>query len=164
MSGSMSGAYAIGRLSETDSLEELLSLVRGVFAALAIDPPSSMTRETIDDMRRRAATHEIFVARADGRLIGSVFCEKQERALYLGRLAVRREWRSRGIGGALLAAAISHARTLGLDAITLRSRTALTANVAFFRRHGFKIVGEKSHPGFDRPTFYEMILELDAAA
>lgn len=154
------GGFAIRPLAEGDDLQALLDLVRGVFSALKVDPPSSMARETIDDMRRRARTQTIFVAEADGALVGGVFCERQGDAFYIGRLAVIEPWRRRGVASALVGAATAKARELGLRTMSLRARVSLPRNVAFFERHGFRSIGVKSHPGFTEPTFHEMIRDL----
>src|SRR6185437_120665 len=116
------GGFAIRPLAEGDDLQALLDLVRGVFSALKVDPPSSMARETIDDMRRRARTQTIFVAEADGALVGGVFCERQGDAFYIGRLAVIEPWRRRGVASALVGAATAKARELGLRTMSLRAR------------------------------------------
>jgi predicted N-acetyltransferase YhbS len=154
------GGFGVRPLAEGDDLAALFALVRGVFTALKVDPPSGMGKETLDDLRRRAREQIIFVAAAGNALIGSVFCEPQGAALYVGRLAVAEARRRHGVGAALMQAAETHARKCGFAAVTLRSRIALPGNVAFFRNRGFVIVAEKCHPGFQRPTFYEMRLDL----
>jgi phosphinothricin acetyltransferase len=158
----------VRRLSDRDDLAALHALVVGVFAALDVTPPSSMTRKTLDDMRRRATTQDIFLAEAAGALIGSVFCERQNDlqygdVLYVGRLAVIDGWRRRGVASMLIDAVVAHARDLKIGTVTLRSRTSLPGNVALFERHGFKSIGIRSHPGFTEPTFHEMVRVLEPA-
>ena len=148
--------YGLYRLTDAARLPELYALVQAAFGALAIDPPSSVLKETVADFETRLRAEIVIVAEADRRLIGSVFCAPQGDALYMGRLTVVPDWRRRGIAGALIDAAKDEARRIGARRMTLRARISLPGNVALFRRHGFAIVGEHAHAGFSQPTSYEM--------
>lgn len=156
----MTAGYTVERLTGTARIPELHALVQGVFGALAIDPPSSMLKETVSDVAARLETETCFVALSGERLIGSVFCAPQDDALYIGRLAVAPGWRGRGVAGALIDAAKDEARRLGATRIRLRARIMLPGNIALFRRHGFFVTAEEAHAGFSAPTSYVMELGL----
>ena len=153
-------AFAIRRFHDASRIEELLALVHGAFRDLPIDPPSSVLKEAAADFAARLKTDTCFVVEADGAFIGSVFCTPEEDALYIGRLAVRADWRRRGIANALVEAAKAEARRIGAARMTLGARIALAGNVALFRRHGFVVVAETCHAGFTSPTSYDMELRL----
>jgi GNAT superfamily N-acetyltransferase len=156
----MSVAWSISRFDDAARLEELRRFVQDAFRDLPIDPPSSSLKETLADFATRLQGDTIFVASDGGQLIGSIFCTPDEDALYIGRLAVRPDWRRRGVASALVDAAKAEARRRGAKRMTLGARIALPGNVALFRRHGFVIVRETCHPGFTAPTSYDMELVL----
>lgn len=161
----MSSVVAVKVLTDVARVGELHRLVHDAFAPLAIDPPSGALRETIADFEDRLQREIALVAEATapphrGALVGSAFCIPQDDALYIGRLAVRSDFRRRGVASALLDAAKEQAVRRGLGHLTLSTRVALADNIALFRRHGFEVVAERGHPGFSRPTSYDMTLRL----
>lgn len=56
----------------------------------------------------------------------------------IGRMAVLREWRGRGVGEAMLQALLTHARAAGLAEATLHAQTPA---IGFYSGHGFVAVG-----------------------
>ena len=58
----------------------------------------------------------------------------------IGRMAVLREWRGRGVGDALLVALIDQARTLGWTRVSLNAQVSAEG---FYARHGFEPYGER---------------------
>lgn len=152
--------FAIQQFHDARRIEELLALVHGAFRDLPIDPPSGVLKETAADFTARLKSDTCFIVEAGGALIGSVFCTPEEDALYIGRLAVRADYRRRGVANALVEAAKAEARRIGAARMTLGCRIALVGNLALFRRHGFVVVAQTCHPGFTTPTSYDMELRL----
>lgn len=60
---------------------------------------------------------------------------------HVGRMAVLKEWRGRGVGALLLQALLDRARSRGDATVRLNAQTTATG---FYRRYGFEISG----PGF----------------
>jgi predicted GNAT family N-acyltransferase len=58
---------------------------------------------------------------------------------HIGRMAVLKAWRGRGIGGAMLAKLIEAARARGDREVAL---SAQVHAIGFYRAHGFRPVGE----------------------
>lgn len=161
----MSSAFLVKPFSDVSRVIELHGLVHAAFADLPIDPPSGVLRETVTDFRERLRRETALVAEAldapnAGALVGSVFCVEQDNALYVGRMAVRSDFRRRGVASALLDAAKAEALRRGIGRLTLSTRIALTDNVALFSRYGFAVVAATCHPGFSEPTSYDMELQL----
>lgn len=152
--------FVVRGFGEASRIGELHALVQGAFRDLPIEPPSGVLKETVEDFARRLETETAIVAESVGVLVGSVFCAVRNDTLYIGRLAVSQCWRRRGVATALLDAANAESRRLGIDRLTLNARIAMESNVALFRKHGFSVTGAQCHPGFTRPTFYEMELRL----
>ena len=150
----------ITTFADVARIDELYRLVVAAFRDLPIDPPSSVLKESAADFLARLKTETALVAEAKGAMVGSVFCAAEDNALYIARLAVRDDFRRKGVASALLQAAKAEAARLAIGRLTLATRIALTGNVALFTKHGFVVVGEQTHAGFPHPTSYNMELVL----
>jgi predicted GNAT family N-acyltransferase len=71
----------------------------------------------------------------DGTPVGVIRMQPDGR---IGRMAVLREWRGRGIGGRLLRAMLDHAAAAGFARVHLHAQSAA---VRFYARRGFTPVG-----------------------
>lgn len=138
--------------------DETLAMARRAFAFMdgRIDPPSSIHRLTAAQMALDAAAGAAFVAEENGAIVGCVFCKPKGDALYVGKLAVEPAMRHRGIGKALLEAAVDEARSRRLAYLELQTRVELVENHAAFARLGFIKTGETAHEGYRRPTSITM--------
>lgn len=74
---------------------------------------------------------------ADGRAIG---CARILEPNIIGRMAVCKQWRRRGVGSVLLAAAIHLCRQRGRDSILL---SAQTHAIRFYERAGFRVCSDE---------------------
>lgn len=139
----------------------IVSLIHAVFAEHRdLVPPSSADKETETGLRAILGSGAIFKAITPG-LIGCVVAERRPGCLYLGRLAVALAWRRRGVAQDLLAAVERFARGAGVKLLELNVRLVLDGNIRLFERAGFRIVEQRSHPGFAVPTYHVMRKRLD---
>jgi ribosomal protein S18 acetylase RimI-like enzyme len=150
-------AFSIQRWTSSDRLDDIMAMIHGAFAGL--QPPSGVLKETVADLAARQRDGLVLVAQSGERFIGSVFCARKDDALYLTRLATAPDWRRRGIGRALMAAAESEARAGGARRLTLRVRVTLPDNLAYFRKLAFVVTGEGQEDG--RTPFFTMERRLD---
>ncbi|MEC9462105.1 MAG: GNAT family N-acetyltransferase [Pseudomonadota bacterium] len=149
----------ISRIDDSFSrYEELLALIMGSFAYMdgVIDPPSSAHRLTLASLKDKARDEIGLVAEVEGRLVGCAFLRPEPDFLYVGKLAVAPEAQGSGIGGRFLAEAEAIAQELGKPALRLETRIELTGNHRRFGAWGFVRTAEKSHAGYERPTYIEM--------
>ncbi len=138
--------------------DAVLALILDAFAFMEgrIDPPSSAHRLTVAEMAAQAGTGAVWAIEEQGRPVACLFAKPRGDALYLGKLAVARSHRNRGLAGILAAAAETEARARGLARLELETRVELTENHAAFARLGFAKTGETAHSGYDRPTSITM--------
>ena len=132
----------------------VLALIRTEFGDMdgRIDPPTSMHRLTAAGVRRQAKAGEVWVIGPAEAPLACVFLTPKPGALYLGKLAVARAARGRGLARRLVELAQSRARALGLPSLDLKIRVELVDNHAVFARLGFTRVAGSAHPGYDRVT------------
>lgn len=137
---------------------ELLTLLRSAFAYMAprIDPPSSLERMGIDELRAKATEETLVVAFEGGDVIGCAFAALREDCVYVSKLAVTERARRNGVARALIAAAESVARNRGRAVLELETRIELIENQKTFAALGFEKVAETAHPGYNRPTSITM--------
>lgn len=74
--------------------------------------------------------------------VGLLDAEVFGTALHVWELSVHRSWQGRGIGRALLDAAIGHARDAGFRAVTLTTFRDVAWNAPFYARAGFETIDE----------------------
>lgn len=138
--------------------DAILALLQAEFAYMQgrIDPPSSMLALTPENIAAEANVGEIWVIEIDSRPAACIFLSPRANTLYLGKIAVRRRYRGKGLARQLIETAGRRARDLGLGSLTLESRVELTDNHAAFTALGFSITGTTTHPGFSHPTSITM--------
>jgi RimJ/RimL family protein N-acetyltransferase len=116
-----------------------------LFAAVAEERDGIATEPPVD-IEARAATWTIdgtLVAVADGEIIGSLHIEASRHGFAEFGMAVAREWRGRGVGSALLAAAIDWARERDLHKLILGVFAHNAAAIALYRKFGFVEEGRR---------------------
>jgi ribosomal protein S18 acetylase RimI-like enzyme len=137
---------------EDPGLGAALDLVRAAFAHMdgVVDPPSSVHRLDLAGMARAAAEGEVWVI--GDPVLACVTLTPGDGHLYLGKLAVAKVARGRGLAHLLVDLACARAGAMGLPEVRLQTRVELTGNQAAFRAMGFREVGRTAHPGYGRAT------------
>jgi DNA-binding MarR family transcriptional regulator/GNAT superfamily N-acetyltransferase len=97
-----------------------------------------------DPERERA-----WIAEADGRPAGCVFCVRKDDATAQLRLLLVEPWaRGTGIGGRLVTECIAFARAAGYTEMVLWTNDVLTAARRIYQRAGFVLTDEERHHSF----------------
>ncbi len=105
--------------------------------------------ESLAEVRTSLSDGVVLVARRAGRLVGSVRGEAREGGdWYVGRLMVAPDLQGEGLGSTLL----DRIETLAPDGtrrVVLVTGVLSEANVRFYRRRGYRVVGRRTHPAVD---------------
>lgn len=117
-----------------------------LFAAVA-EERDGIAAEPPVDVERRTASWDLertFVAEAAGDVVGLIFVI--ESAFGFGEIGmmVAADWRGRGVGTALVAAAIDWARARGLHKLTLSVFPQNEAAIALYRKFEFVEEGRRA--------------------
>jgi RimJ/RimL family protein N-acetyltransferase len=116
-----------------------------LFAAVAEERNGIATEPPVD-IGARAASWTIdgtLVAAAGAEIIGALHIEASRHGFGEFGMLVAREWRGRGVGSALLAAAIEWARERNLHKLILGVFAHNAAAIALYRKFGFVEEGRR---------------------
>ena len=94
-----------------------------------------------DVLRQAQAAGLLWVAEADGQPGGFALAEPMDGSLFLLEMSVALPQQGRGLGSALLAAVIAHARDCGYASLLLTTDRELSWNGPYYRRRGFSELG-----------------------
>ncbi len=116
-----------------------------LFAAVAEERDGIATEPPVDVGARAASwmLEGTLVAVADAEVLGSLHVLRSRFGYGEIGMAVAREWRRRGVGSALLAAAIEWAREQGLHKLSLSVFPHNAAAIALYRKFGFVEEGRR---------------------
>jgi RimJ/RimL family protein N-acetyltransferase len=124
--------------------DDRLQLAR-IFAAVAEERDGIATEPPVD-VEARAASWTLegtIVAAAGVEIVGSIHVAASRHGFGELGMAVAHEWRGRGVGSALLAAAIDWARERGLHKLSLGVFAHNDAAIALYRKFGFVAEGRR---------------------
>jgi RimJ/RimL family protein N-acetyltransferase len=122
------------RMEDAPALAELFAAVAGERDRIATEPPVDVDART----RQFAASIEgTIVAVGEGRVVGSLHLQATRFGFADLGMLVARPWRGRGVGSALLAAAVEKARADGLHKLSLGVFPHNAAALALYRKFGF---------------------------
>ena len=118
-----------------------------LFASVAEERDGIATEPPVDIGERAAlfarSAGESVVADADGQIVGMIHIEVSRHGFGELGMLVDRGWRGRGVGSALVAAAIGWARSQRLHKLCLEVFAHNTAAIALYRKCGFTEEGRR---------------------
>ena len=126
-----------------DAVRALWLTIRG-FGIRALDD----SREDIERFLARNPTTSV-VARAGGRVIGSILCGSDGRQGALYHVCVAAEYRRQGIGTRMVGQCMQRLREMGINKVALIAFSGNSAGNAFWQQIGWKKCGV---------NYYEFVL------
>lgn len=105
------------------------------------------------DYASHISAGNVWVAEADGQVVGVLVLLPAADHLLLDVVAVSPTAQGRGIGKLLLTFADDHARALGLDEVRLFTNEMMTENLTYYPRHGFVETHRAIDDGYRRVFF-----------
>jgi L-amino acid N-acyltransferase YncA len=118
-----------------------------LFAGVAAERDGIATEPPVDVDERTAVFAATVggsvVAAAGGRVVGMIHVEASRHGFGEFGMLVDRDWRGRGVGSALVEAAIDWARGAGLHKLCLEVFPHNAAGIALYRRAGFTQEGRR---------------------
>jgi len=152
--------------ADADAVVSLVEEVGSERRWIASEPPydtAQRRREWLEDLGTATTA---FVAECEGELVGELSLWKGEPGTLGLGMVVREGYRRRGIGSALMRAALEAARSLdGIGAIELAVFPDNAAALALYRRHGFVEVAFKERvvPRRDGEAWDAILMRLELA-
>ena len=129
-----------GRPDDGRAMAELFAAVAQEGDGIATEPPVDVEQRSAQFAASSAAS---IVAVAGGRIIGTLHVEVSRFGFGELGMLVAREHRGRGVGSALLRAAVDWARGQGLHKLCLEVFPHNTAAIAMYRKAGFAEEGRR---------------------
>lgn len=105
---------------------------------LALQHLFQLADDSLEQIRRYRDHGDLIVAATQSCVIGQVQLVGRETEFELKSIAVVEHHRCRGVGGALLQAAIRHCRDLGAQRVKVSTSIASFNAIRFYLRHGFR--------------------------
>jgi RimJ/RimL family protein N-acetyltransferase len=127
-------------VADARPMAELFAAVAEERSGIASEPPVDVDARTVGFT---ASVTESMVAVASDRVIGMIHVEVSRHGFGEFGMLVDREWRGRGVGSALIRAAIGWARDQGLHKLCLEVFAQNTAAIALYRKYGFVEEGHR---------------------
>ncbi len=141
-----------------DDSATVAALIRTAFATLRVEPAPSGLGVSAEMVAAHLAAGGGGAVIEPGR--ACILWLRQERGLYVSRLAVHPAARGQGLAATLLRAAEAAARRHGMRRLWLSTRLAAEGNRRLFARFGFVEGEQHAHPGYAAPTYVEMEKQL----
>jgi RimJ/RimL family protein N-acetyltransferase len=129
------------RVGDARAMAQLMAAVAEEGDGIATEPPVDVEQRAVLFARSAA---ESVVAVASGQIIGMLHVEVSRHGFGELGMLVDGGWRRRGVGSALVQAAIDWARAQGLHKLCLEVFAHNTAAIALYRKSGFVEEGRRA--------------------
>ena len=138
------------RLAEADDRDEVIRLVRGLLLELGGSPaPPEALSGVFDELVSGSGAGFVVLAEEDGVAVAACTASFVTALRTVGRyvilqeMFVEPEWRSSGVGKAVIEFATRHAVACGCEVVELGTPRGGERQIAFYEREGFANVGAR---------------------
>jgi N-acetylglutamate synthase-like GNAT family acetyltransferase len=135
--------------SDVDAMRELVQAAYELYVERIGRRPAPMTA----DYRHAVESGHAWVAQHGERVVGLLVLEPAEDHLLLENVAVLPQAQGLGVGSRLLQLAEEQARAHGLREIRLYTNEAMTENLGYYPRRGYRETHRATQDGFRRVFF-----------
>ena len=125
-------------VGDADGLSRCFEAAYAEYAARISDLPPMA-----ENCAEEIADHLVWVAEADGMIIGGLVLIPGDGVMTLANVAVHPTGRGTGIGRRLMAIAETEAKDRGYDQMRLNTHAEMPENVALYARNGWAEVGRQ---------------------
>ena len=122
-------------------MAELIAKVAEERDGIATEPPVDIDERT--EVFAGGTPGTLVTVAAGGEIVGMLYVESSRFGSGELGMAVAREWRGRGVGSALVQAAIEWARAEGLHKLCLEVFAHNQAGLALYKKFGFAVEGRR---------------------
>ncbi len=141
------------QLQDADALQDLTAAAYHPYVDRMGQEPAPMSTDYTTSIGR----DNVWVAERAGWLVGLVVVEPAEDYLLLENIAVAPEAQGTGVGSQLLQVAEDQARSEGLSEVRLYTNEAMTENLTYYPRHGYRETHRCVQDGFSRVFFSKSV-------
>lgn len=146
------------RIAQPGDVEAITQLVRAAYTPYIGRIGRHPAPMNADYPHVVAAGHT-WVAHLDNQLVGVLVLEPADDHLLIENVAVAPESQEVGVGGRLLALAEEEARRLGVPEVRIYTNVAMTENLAYYPRRGYRETHRATSDGYARVYFTKQVSE-----
>jgi len=140
------------RPARPDEAQWARALVRRAYA-LYVPRMGQEPAPMLADYGALIEAREVWLLEHDGKAAALIVLRPDGNALFVENIAVDPEAQRKGHGRMLLAFAEREARRLALTAIRLYTNAAMTENLSYYPRLGFREIDRREEEGYKRVFF-----------
>lgn len=135
--------------SDASALQEIVERAYAVYVERIGRRPAPMD----DDLAARIRGADVFVAEDDGEIIGLIVLVVAENHVLVETIAIDPGRQGEGVGRALMAHAEAFASERHIAELRLYTNVAMTENLTFYPRIGYREDDRRDEDGFSRVYF-----------
>ena len=144
------------RPARSEDLESIKGCAEAAYAPY-VERIGKRPAPMVADFKARIEAGDLYVAEADGNLIGFIVFFPRRDHLHIENVAVLPSSQGQGLGKSLIAYAEQEARHRGIGAVELYTNVKMTENLEFYPKLGYIEIDRRKEDGFSRVFFRKVL-------